>query len=66
MPYIYSPAWKVASDDYTIQRPLVMDWRTDPRTWNVGDQFMFGSALMVAPVRSAGDSASVNPLRALT
>jgi hypothetical protein len=34
MPYIYSLAWKVASDDYTIQRPLVMDWRTDPRTWN--------------------------------
>lgn len=66
MPYIYSLAWKVASDDYTIQRPLVMDWRTDPRTWNVGDQFMFGPALMVAPVRSAGDSASVNPPRALT
>jgi len=54
MPYIYSLAWKVASDDYTIQRPLVMDWRTDPRTWNVGDQFMFGPALMVAPVLAQG------------
>ena len=42
MPYVYSLAWKVTSEDYTIQRPLVMDWRTDPKTWNIGDEFMFG------------------------
>jgi alpha-D-xyloside xylohydrolase len=53
MPYIYSLAWKVTSEDYTIQRPLVMDWRTDPHTWNIGDQFMFGPALMVNPVLKA-------------
>jgi alpha-D-xyloside xylohydrolase len=50
MPYIYSLAWRVHNDDYTIQRPLVMDWRQDPRTWNVADQFMFGSAILVNPV----------------
>src|SRR5580698_10244804 len=50
MPYIYSLAWKVTSEDYTIQRPLVMDWRTDPKTWNLGDQFMFGPAILVNPV----------------
>src|SRR5579864_874315 len=50
MPYIYSLAWRVTSQDYTIQRPLVMDWRTDPRTWNIGDQFMFGPAILVNPV----------------
>jgi alpha-D-xyloside xylohydrolase len=50
MPYIYSLAWKVSSDDYTIQRPLVMDFRADPLTWNIGDQFMFGPALLVNPV----------------
>ena len=54
MPYIYSLAWRVASEDDTIQRPLVMDWRTDPRTWNLGDQFMFGPALLVNPVLKAG------------
>ena len=53
MPYIYSLAWKVTSDDYTIQRPLVMDWRDDPKTWNLGDQFMFGPAIMVNPVLKA-------------
>ncbi len=54
LPYIYSLAWKVSSDDYTIQRPLVMDWRADPNTWNIGDQFMFGPDLLVNPVLQAG------------
>jgi alpha-D-xyloside xylohydrolase len=53
MPYIYSLAWRVSSDDYTIQRPLVMDFRSDPTTWNIGDQFMFGPALLVNPVTEA-------------
>jgi len=53
MPYIYSLAWKVTSEDYTIQRPLVMDWRTDPKTWNLGDEFMFGPAILVNPVLKA-------------
>ncbi len=50
MPYIYSLAWRVTNDDYTIQRPLVMDWRTDERVRDIGDQFMFGPALLVSPV----------------
>jgi alpha-D-xyloside xylohydrolase len=50
MPYIYSLAWRVTDQDYTIQRPLVMDWRTDPKTWNIGDQFMFGPSVLVNPV----------------
>jgi len=50
MPYVYSLAWRVTSDDYTIQRPLVMDFRGDPATWEIGDQFMFGPDLLVSPV----------------
>jgi alpha-D-xyloside xylohydrolase len=50
LPYIYSLAWKVTSDDYTIQRPLVMDFRDDRATWEIGDQFMFGPALLVSPI----------------
>jgi len=53
MPYIYSLAWKVTSEDYTIQRPLVMDFRTDEKTWNIGDEFMFGPAILVSPVLKA-------------
>lgn len=50
LPYIYSLAWKVTDADYTIQRPLVMDWRTDPKVWNIGDEFMFGPYMLVSPV----------------
>jgi len=50
MPYIYSLAWRVHHDDYTIQRPLVMDWRLDPKVREIGDQFMFGPSILVNPV----------------
>ena len=50
MPYIYSLAWKVTHDDYTMQRPLLMDWRTDHKVWNIGDEYMFGPAFLVSPV----------------
>lgn len=50
LPYIYSLAWKVTSDDYTIQRPLLMDFRADRATWEIADQFLFGPAIMVSPI----------------
>ena len=54
LPYVYSLAWKVTSEDYTLQRPLVMDFREDTKTWEIGDQFMFGQALLVSPVLDEG------------
>jgi len=50
LPYIYSLAWKTTSAGYTPMRPLVMDFRTDVRAQNVGDQFMFGPAFLVNPI----------------
>jgi alpha-D-xyloside xylohydrolase len=54
MPYIYSLAWKTTSEAYTPMRPLAMDYRTDTRALNIGDQFMFGPALLVNPVTEPG------------
>jgi alpha-D-xyloside xylohydrolase len=50
LPYIYSLAWMTTSLAYTPMRALAMDFRTDIRAANIGDQFMFGPAIMVAPV----------------
>jgi alpha-D-xyloside xylohydrolase len=50
MPYIYSVAWKVTNESYTPMRPLVMDYREDVRAQNIGDEFLFGPSLLVAPV----------------
>lgn len=54
MPYIYSLAWRTTSAGYTIMRPLVMDFREDVRAQNIGDQFLFGPALLVNPVTERG------------
>jgi alpha-D-xyloside xylohydrolase len=50
MPYIYSLAGMTYFNDYTIMRALVMDFGADTATHSVGDQYMFGSNLMVCPV----------------
>jgi alpha-D-xyloside xylohydrolase len=57
MPYIYSLAWKTTSEGYTIMRPLVMDFREDIRAQNIGDQFLFGPAILVNPVTEPGATA---------
>jgi alpha-D-xyloside xylohydrolase len=52
LPYIYSLAGAVTHESFTMLRPLVMDFRTDPAALDVKDQFMFGRALLVSPVTS--------------
>lgn len=54
LPYIYSLAWKVTSEGYTPMRPLVMDFRTDVRAHDIGDQFMYGPAFLVNPITQPG------------
>jgi len=50
LPYIYSLAWKVTSDGYTIMRGLPMDFSNDKTVLNIDNQFMFGPALLICPV----------------
>ncbi len=55
MPYIYSLAGKTHFDDYTVMRPMVMEFTADTATRGIGDQYMFGNAFLVAPVYNYGD-----------
>jgi len=54
LPYIYSQAWQVTSNHGTLMRPLVMDWREDVEAQNTGDEYLFGSAILVSPVTTEG------------
>ena len=54
LPYIYSVAWKVTSEGYSMMRGLPMDFRQDASVYSIPDQFMFGPALMANPVTQAG------------
>ena len=50
MPYLYSLAGLTYFNDYTIMRAMVMDFGSDKAVKNIGDQYMFGPSLLVAPV----------------
>lgn len=54
MPYIYSLAGMTYFDDYTIMRPMVMDFADDANIRSIKDQYMFGNAFLVAPVYRYG------------
>ena len=53
LPYIYSLAHDVNANNGTFQRALIMDFRDDRNVWNIGNEFMFGRSLLVAPVLEA-------------
>lgn len=50
LPYIYSAAADVTFQGATIMRPLVMDFPTDSLALAQQHTYMFGKALLVAPV----------------
>jgi alpha-D-xyloside xylohydrolase len=50
MPYLYSLAGLTYFNDYTIMRAMVMDFGGDKAVKSIGDQYMLGPSLMVAPV----------------
>ena len=50
MPYIYSMAGWAHFKDYTLMRALVMDFNGDKAVEDIGNQWMFGPALMACPV----------------
>ena len=54
MPYIYSLAHQVTASGAPIMRAMVVDFPDDPVAIAQEFQFMFGPALLVAPVVEAG------------
>ncbi len=50
LPYLYSTAWRVTSEGYTMMRALPMDFPGDTKALAVSDEYMFGPAFLVAPV----------------
>jgi alpha-D-xyloside xylohydrolase len=50
MPYLYSLAAAVHFNHYTMMRPLVMDFGSDPNVFDIADQWMLGPSLMACPV----------------
>jgi alpha-D-xyloside xylohydrolase len=54
MPYIYSLAWHTYESGAPSMRALFMDFPNDPNVTDLRDEYMFGSAFLVAPVTDQG------------
>jgi len=50
LPYIYATAREVTSNAGSFLRALFMDFAQDTATHNIGNEYMFGTAFLVAPV----------------
>lgn len=54
LPYIYSISGDVTQKGYTPMRLLAFDFPGDEKVRDIKDQFMFGPAILVNPVTTAG------------
>ena len=54
MPYIYSLGWQVHETGAPFMRGLFLDFPNDQNVADIGDEYMFGPALLVAPVVDQG------------
>lgn len=65
MPYVYSLAWRIYSQNYTMMRALPFDFMNDSTVFNINDQYMFGPSFMVNPVVRPlyyhADNVKINP-----
>ncbi len=50
MPYIYSMAWQITDNNYTLMRGLSFDFNNDPQVHIIDNEYMFGPAFLVTPV----------------
>ncbi len=56
MPYIYSLGWSAHETGAPFMRGLFLDFGKDPNVADIGDEYMFGPALLVAPVTDQGQT----------
>lgn len=54
LPYLYTLFYQSASIGGTVVRALWHEFPTDPQTWNIDRQFMWGSGLLISPVLEEG------------
>ena len=50
LPYLYSTAWQVTSNNDSYMRPLFSDFASDKKVWNMTDEFMFDRCILAAPI----------------
>lgn len=55
MPYVYAQAKDCSNRGLPMVRALFIEFPDDPGAWNIEDQYMFGSQILVAPLLESGN-----------
>ena len=56
MPYVYAQAKDCSERGLPMVRALFVEFPSDPGSWLVEDEYLFGSQLLVAPLLESGNS----------
>jgi alpha-D-xyloside xylohydrolase len=59
LPYLLGSAVDCVARSLPMARALVLEYQDDPTTWPIGDQWLLGDALLVAPIFDASDRRGV-------
>jgi len=59
LPYIYGSAIDCVERSLPMARALVLEYQDDANVWRLGDQWLFGEALLVAPIADPSDAREV-------
>ncbi|XP_050176741.1 maltase-glucoamylase-like [Myiozetetes cayanensis] len=54
LPHLYTLLFHAHSGGHTVVRPLLHEFVTDPTTWNLSQQFLWGEGLLISPVLEEG------------
>jgi alpha-glucosidase len=54
LPYTYTAFWQAAESGLPVARPLALAFPADRRVASIDDEYLYGDALLVAPVLSPG------------
>jgi alpha-D-xyloside xylohydrolase len=55
LPYIYGSAIACVERSLPMARALVIEYQDDPNVWNIGNEYLFGDSLLVAPITDETD-----------
>jgi alpha-D-xyloside xylohydrolase len=56
MPYVYAQAKDSSSRGLPMMRALFVEFPNDPGSWNVEDEYLYGSQILVAPLMRGNET----------
>ena len=59
IPYFYTFAAQAAATGRPLMRPLVLEYPDDPKTFDLGDEWLMGDRLLAAPILTQGGTRDV-------